>query len=94
MFEGIAQRDPVVGHDHSMGTGIQGFNLFLSLIEINWVSLKPLQKVVFDPKRVLKRYTSDELRALLEAGKVVNEMKDINDPDDKCDDPPCMSWEI
>ena len=74
------------------------FNLFSSLSfyfsKIDRVSLKPLQKVVFDPKRVLKRYTSDELRALLEAGKVVNEMKDINDPDDKCDDPPCMSWEI
>ena len=24
MFEGIAQRDPVVGHDHSMGTGTGG----------------------------------------------------------------------
>ena len=27
MFEGIAQRDPVVGHDHSMGTGTWGFTL-------------------------------------------------------------------
>ena len=26
MFEGIAQRDPVVGHDHSMGTGNGGLH--------------------------------------------------------------------
>ena len=69
-ISGIAQRDPVKGHDHSLGT------------------------IVFDPRKVLKKYTPDELRALLEAGKAVSEMKDINDPDDKCDDPPCMSWEI
>ena len=70
MISGIVQRDPVKGHDHSLGT------------------------IVFDPRKVLKKYTPDELRALLEAGKAVSEMKDINDPDDKCDDPPCMSWEI